>query len=228
MRNEHVFQRLETDLADAPSEVFARRLKRYRERRGWTQDDLAREIRGVGWTVDRAQVAKIETGTRNISLDEAVNIAWALGLPPALLYLPLGESHDVAIAPDVIVHPDLARKWIAGTGPATHSNQRARLLSDWHDDMSVWWVHDRLNEAQKAVRDAEGGIRGAEYVEDPERVKEARVDHVRALKELADVLEEMRSAGLTPPEIHAAMVESMRKVGIDYDGPVYPGPVAED
>jgi transcriptional regulator with XRE-family HTH domain len=215
-------------MTEAPSDVFARRLKRYRERRGWTQADLARELRNVGWTVDRAQVAKIETGTRNISLDEALSIAWALGLPPALLYLPLGESADVAIAPDVIVHPDLARKWIAGSAPAAHSNQRARLLSDWHDDMGVWWVHDRLNEAQKAVRDAEEGIRGAEYVEDPEQVKEARLNHVRALKGFAEVLEEMRSAGLSPPEIHQAIVESMRKVGIDYDGPVYPGPGAED
>jgi len=50
----------------------------------------------------------------------------------------------------------------------------------------------------------------------------------RALKGLADVLAEMRSAGLTPPEIHQAMVESMRMVGIDYDGPAYPGPEAED
>ena len=214
-------------MAETPSEAFARRLKRFRERRGWTQHDLARELGVVGWTVDRAQIAKIETGTRRISLDEAVNIAWALGLPPALLYLPLGESAEVAIAPDVIVHPDLARKWIAGTEPAAHSNQRARLVGEWRDDMGVWWIHDRLNEAQKAVRDAERGIRGAEYVEEPEQVLEARVNHKQALGELAKVLERMRSAGQLPPEIHEATVDSMRKVGIDYDGPAYSGPRAE-
>lgn len=214
-------------MAETPSEAFARRLKRFRERRGWTQHDLARELGIVGWTVDRAQIAKIEIGARKISLDEAVNIAWALGLPPALLYLPLGESAEVAIAPDVIVHPDLARKWIAGTEPAAHSNQRARLVGEWRDDMGVWWIHDRLNEAQKAVRDAERGIRGAEYVDELEQVKEARLNYVRALKGFADVLEEMRSAGLLPPEVPEAMLESMRMVGIEYDGPVYPGLGAE-
>ncbi len=215
-------------MAETPSEAFARRLKRYRKRRGWTQDDLARELGSVGWTVNRAQVAKSETGTRKISLDEAVNIAWALGLPPALLYLPLGESAEVAIAPEVIVHPDLARKWIAGTEPASHSNQRAHLVGEWRSDMDVWWLHDRLNEAQEAVRDAERGLRGAEYVNEPEQVKGARLDQKRALAELADVLENMQSAGLLPPEIHQATVESMRKVGIDYDGPVYLGPEAQD
>lgn len=227
-------------MTETPSQTFARRLKRFRERRGWTQDILAGELSNVGWRVDRAQIAKIEAGTRKISLDEAVTIGWAFGLPPALLYLPLGESQHVAIAPEVIVHPDLARKWIAGTEPATDSSQRVRLVREWHDDMGVWWVHDRLNEAQEAVSEAGRNLKGAEYVEGAgqnlraagyvasARVKEARVDHVLALKELADVLDEMTSAGMTPPEMHAAMVESMRKVGIEYDGPVYPGPEAKD
>lgn len=210
-------------MAESPSQVFARRMRRYRERRGWTQKALAGELADIGWKVDRAQLARIESGDRGIALDEAIMIAWALALPPALVYLPLGEASDVAIAPDVVIHPDLARKWVTGREPAAASDRFARMPREWKADMTTWWIHDRLSNATKAVRDAEAALRAAEYVKEPGRIIEARAGHVNALKALIDVLEDMRSDGLLPPEIHENTVEAMRVAGFDYDGPTYPG-----
>ena len=190
--------------------------------------DLAGELARVGWKVDRAQLARIESGDRGIALDEAIMIAWALALPPALVYLPLGEASDVAIAPDVVVHPSLARKWVTGREPAATSDQFARLPGEWKADMTTWWIHDRLSVATEAVWDAESALRAAEYVDEPSRIIEARSGHVNALKALIDVLDDMRSDGLLPPEIHENTAEAMRLAGFDYNGPTYPGPGKEN
>ncbi len=207
-----------------PSEVFARRLRAHRQRRGWTQGRLAEELAAIGWTVDRGQISRIEKSDRGLTLDESIVLAWALGLPPALLYLPLGEADEVAIAPDVAVHPDQARKWVAGIEPATDSSQRARMVSDWGNDMKVWRLHERLGMAQSAYYGAKRAVASAEYVGDPEDLKAARVDKRNALQDLYEVLQELRTNGLRPPAIHETTVEEMRKADIIYDGPSYPGP----
>ena len=207
-----------------PSEVFAERMRRFRERRGWSQSDLAAELTDAGWKVDRAQIARIELGDRGISLDEAIMISWALGLPPALIYLPLGEANNVALTPKVVVHPDLARKWVIGVEPTPYSDQRARMLKHHYSDMSVWRMHDRLSPAQEAVLTAERAVKAAKYIDDQDRLTEARAEHVRALKGFYDELQKMRKSGLLPPEIHEDTVESMRLAGINYDGPTWQGP----
>ena len=193
------------------------------------EDDLADQLGEVGWKVDRAQIARIESGHRGLSLDEAITIVWTLGLPPALLWLPLGESSDIALAPNVDgVHPDLARKWVIGIEPACGNDQRTRMLRDWHEDMGVWWMHDRLSDAHEAVHAASRNVHAAEYVGDDSAIQEARLAHVKALRDLAHELERMRTAGVRPPEIHENTVEEMRLAGIDYDGPSYPGPAKDD
>lgn len=210
-------------MVETPSKVFARRLKRLRDRRGWTQDELAEMLAEVGWSqVDRVQISKIETGTRRVSLDEAVMIAWALSVPPALLYLPLGEADDVALAPEVVVHPDLARQWVIGQEPAVTSDQMVRFPGEWRVDMEVWWLHDQLKEATRAEQRAQAAIRSAEYV--GEGVEAARTSHVEALQRLADALDEIRKRDLRPPEIHENTAKAMENAGVEYDGPTYPGP----
>lgn len=208
-------------MAEKPSEVFGRRLKYYRQRRSWSQDDLARELDRVGRTIDRAQITRMENGKRGISLDDAIEIAWALGLPPALLYLPLGEADDIALAPDVHVHPDLARKWVIGAEPSTDSARYARMPGEWKADMAVWWWHDELDKAVRRVRDAARAVRSAEYVGNVEQLEGAKLEHVAALQELAGVLDEMRGRGWLVPEIHYQMAEDMRLAAITYDGPTF-------
>jgi len=209
-------------MTDTPAEVFARRMRSYRENRVWSQADLARELSQIGWKVDRAQVARIESGDRGIALNEAIMIAWVLAIPPALLYLPLGEAANIALAPEVIVHPDAARTWVTGVGPAATSDQFARMPGEWKTDMVVWWLHDRLGEQFSKANQTQTRIRSAEYV--GEGISEAKQDHVDALRELVDLLNDMRERGLVVPEIQETMSDELKALEIKYDGPTYPDP----
>ena len=207
-------------MPEKPSQAFARRMKRYRERRGWTQERLAEELKSIGSLVDdRAKVAKIETSVRGVSLDEAIAIAWALALPPPLLFLPLGED-DVEIE-HVTIDAEGARRWVTGQAPAMDSNQYARLPGEWKADMVVWWLHDALHDASEAELRSQAAIRSAEYVGDQQRIEQAKRDHADKLLQLAEALEEIRGHDLLPPAIHEKTAEAMRRVGIEYKGPVY-------
>lgn len=72
---------------DAPSQVFAQRLREERARTGVSQTELATRISDrLGFTVDPTAITRIEKGERSVKLDEAVAIAEVLGVDlPALL-----------------------------------------------------------------------------------------------------------------------------------------------
>lgn len=56
-------------------QVLARNMKRFRAERGWSQEDLALEAE-----LHRTFVAHVESGRRNISLDNIQKIAIALNV----------------------------------------------------------------------------------------------------------------------------------------------------
>lgn len=62
------------------AKIFAENVKRYRNVRGYSQENLA-ERSGL----HRTYIAGIETVTRNVSLKNIEKIAIALDIPPALL-----------------------------------------------------------------------------------------------------------------------------------------------
>lgn len=71
-----------------PSEIFGRQLKKSRRRRDWTQDKLAKRMKDLGMSIDRASIAKIEQGKRGVSVDEALALSLALGVAPIHLLMP--------------------------------------------------------------------------------------------------------------------------------------------
>ena len=74
-------------------ERFAARTKRERERRGWRQEDLAIRVAAEGLSLHATAFSKIEAGQRAVSLDDAVCIAAAFGVP--LTYLLLSDDPGV-------------------------------------------------------------------------------------------------------------------------------------
>jgi transcriptional regulator with XRE-family HTH domain len=69
--------------ARRPSEVFAEQMRIQRERKGWTQKQLAARLAKLGFLVHQTTIAKWEAGERRISLDEALAISVALDVGPA-------------------------------------------------------------------------------------------------------------------------------------------------
>ena len=100
-----------------PGEVLARRVKEARERRGWTQGQLAEQVRALGYTLERPVVNRIEQGgTRagNVSVEDLLALAAALGLAPVNLLVPLEDEALYEVVPGVPVAARLARAWIRG------------------------------------------------------------------------------------------------------------------
>jgi transcriptional regulator with XRE-family HTH domain len=59
---------------------FRKRLKDERDRRGWSQEELAKRLGERGVAVHASTIAKIETNARAVRLDEAAAIADLFGL----------------------------------------------------------------------------------------------------------------------------------------------------
>ncbi len=76
---------MERQTRTTAEDYFGTRMRRERERRGWTQAELATKLAEVGVNLHPSAIAKIElrdvTRPRTIRLDEAQAIAYILGLP---------------------------------------------------------------------------------------------------------------------------------------------------
>jgi transcriptional regulator with XRE-family HTH domain len=104
-------------VAKRPSQFAADAIRRVRGHRGWTQQQLADELAQLGVEkLGRTAIAKMEAGTREISLDNVFAFAQALGVSPAALLLPR-DDEDVEIAPKRVTTAFQAWTWWHGLRP---------------------------------------------------------------------------------------------------------------
>lgn len=110
--------------ARKPSEIFGDRMKAVREAKRWTQQDMADRLAEMGNPTDRATVARTESRSRGVSLDDALAYTAALG--PSLVHMvtPLGDDDQVAIAGDYIVPAPTLRRWMKDQWPLRPEDAR--------------------------------------------------------------------------------------------------------
>ena len=97
------------------SEVFADNLRKVRERRRWTQQDLADRLESLGAPTDRATIARTENSSRGLSLDDALLYSLAVGAGPANVMTIIEDDALISLAPKLSVSPMEARYWIKGS-----------------------------------------------------------------------------------------------------------------
>lgn len=119
-----------TPQPETPRQAFVRQMKETRQRRRWTQQQLAERLTRLGIApMNNVIVAKIERGVRDVTLDEALTICLALGVAPVHMALPrewgtatppgssptdLHGGRSVRIAPEVTVQARSAAEWFRG------------------------------------------------------------------------------------------------------------------
>lgn len=82
-----------------------------------TQQNLADRLSQLGARVDRTVVAKVEKGTRELSLAEAFQFAWALHVAPVHLFVPTDSDGPINLGPNMEASPAEMRAWIRGLQP---------------------------------------------------------------------------------------------------------------
>ena len=110
--------------------VFGQRIKEARNHRGWTQKALAERVP----LPSRETVTMIESGKRQVTIEEWLAIAAALNAPPLHLIVPLNDDALVGIGN--ASHPaEHLREWIRGLLPLNPGSRRdvVDFLAEWPD-----------------------------------------------------------------------------------------------
>jgi transcriptional regulator with XRE-family HTH domain len=142
-------------------EVLGARVRRFRTRRDWSQQQLVEEMKRLGVDMNRVTLAKVEAGSRATSIVEVLTLAAALGVPPTSLFIPLGDEPWMRVTPTTIMHPGMAWNWLRARQGFAESAQPdwvdfdpAEAYRDfretpspiWRDEATVIWQYDLLDE----------------------------------------------------------------------------------
>lgn len=130
----------QSEWAAALSKAIAREVRRHRQARGMSAQQLADACAELGMSaLQRTVISNIENGRRaNLTVAEVAVLAEALGVPPAALMFPAGHVEEVEVLPGKTVTPLEAADWWYGADAAEDS------------DLSLMRIH----------RDLERRIRG--------------------------------------------------------------------
>lgn len=76
--------------------------------------ELAERAAAIGASaLTRRAISKIECGARGVSVEEWLQLAHVLGIPPVDLLLD-PDGRGVEVAPGAVLHPQLVRQWFGG------------------------------------------------------------------------------------------------------------------
>ncbi len=198
--------------AAGPTEVLQGQVRVWRDRRKLSAQGLADRIADIGGSLSRVAISKIENGDRGVTVDEWLQLAHALAVPPPLLFLDLEAGTYVRVAPAVEIHPWLAWEWVVGNEPPIMSDRTVTRVEEFGRARTAITLYREERAAAAAVHDAASAIRAAEYAGDEAAVRGARTAHVEALRELARCLDAMVENDIHPPAKPRDWVDTMQSL----------------
>lgn len=108
-------QEAEADWSTRLAQSIAGEVRRYRQARGLSAQQLADRCASLGMPIQRSVLANLESGRRTtVTVAEVLVLAKALGVPPGALIFPVGTQPVVEILPDGYVEPLSAVNWLSG------------------------------------------------------------------------------------------------------------------
>lgn len=208
------------DPAKRPGEVLAKQVLAWRKRRNLSVQALADRIAEIGGTLSRVAISRIENGNRSVSLDEWLQLAHALAVPPPLLFLDLEQGKPVQIAENVTIYPWLAWQWVVGDQAPVMTDRTVTRVEEWHQARTAIGLYTDQAEASRKIERALSHVRAADFIGAGQQgissgqLATARAVLVDGLRELAASLDEMVEVGMTAPTKPADWVEAIRKLGL--------------
>ena len=78
--------------------TFGEKVRQWRQARNWSQEDLAEQLRELGFDMHQTTVAKLEKGSRPLRVAEAAAISTIFGVPALAVFLePPPEGTPMAL-----------------------------------------------------------------------------------------------------------------------------------
>ena len=198
-----------TKASDWQASVTARvaeAVRRFRDERGMSAQDVADGCTKLGYPIPRSIIANLENGRRaSVDLAEVLILAKALDVPPVALLVPAGQTGAMEILPGQTYSTDDALQWITGE----------TMLDDEPEEDTVEERFDEIRRHRQAVHNllksvsrAEEYRRGAAMTRD-RPTRDANLELVARLDEfvseqsrsLQDFRATMRAKGIQPPTL---------------------------
>jgi transcriptional regulator with XRE-family HTH domain len=129
---------------------MAAEVRRYRQERSMSAQQLADRCAALGAPIDRTVIANLENGRRPfVSVAEVLVLAAALEVSPLVLAIPLGRRELIEILPGVEISPWDAADWWQGHGPGVAISEAGRvLIGPYESDADL-----RLVRAERAAQE---------------------------------------------------------------------------
>lgn len=202
-------------------DVVAERVRRYRTEMGWSVRQLAEECQRLGAPrLTGASIGNIERTThsqrkrREVTVDEVFVLAYALGMPPLLLMIPLGENEPLQLTTTATVHPHLAWDGATGEGVLTVTGNYATRITENYKGRVVVAAFHALRRAQNAYSGAETNLRIAQDNGSPEQVTRAKEGVADTVPAFAEAVENIMRHGQEVPPYRPETIEVLRRSGI--------------
>ncbi|MFN2490386.1 MAG: helix-turn-helix domain-containing protein [Actinomycetota bacterium] len=178
--------------AKTAAELFRENVRRLREQRGWSQETLRQRFLDLGYSIDRATIAKIESKERNrkITVDDLVRFAFALDVALIYLITPWNQDLDLSVTPTIRIPGKGITSWVQGHFPVIYEHDAALINTSayhWQQPNDVWWGQKRY---------------------DVRSVKE-RADNEEKTEALTSILSEMYKKGPSE-EWHENLIQEVR------------------
>jgi len=95
--------------------TVAREVRRHRDRRKMSAQQLADRTAELGMPIPRAVLANLESGRRDVvTVAEVLVLAAALGVTPTELFCPVGFDEEIELLPGRAADPLSGSQWING------------------------------------------------------------------------------------------------------------------
>jgi len=130
-------------------------VRRLRKERKLSLAEVSSRMTALRVPLSLNTLSKVELGTRDLSLDELVALAAALGVAPVLLIFPLGHQRSVELFPGDRLDTWAATRWF--TGEASPPAIELITWSDLDETVDDWATsqfrdQDRLLEEWRWIR----------------------------------------------------------------------------